>query len=312
MNQHAPEQPTETWRAKEKRNNRERAGHTLTSRSFHPVTLSSPRPVAELPRTCILGIPLHTVSMEEAILAITERLYAAQPSHVCFVNAHCANLAYRNPEYWRVLQTAALSFPDGVGLRLAGQLLGRPILHNVNGTDLFPLLCAALEESEAGVFLFGGRPGVPEAVRDWLSLHYPHARVCGWRHGYFSAEEEPLIVRQIADSGARLALVALGAPFQDLWISRHLPALGVKVAIGVGGLFDFYSGRFPRAPLWLRGCGGEWAYRLYQEPLRLWKRYLIGNPLFLSRVLRERLHWLGQNFDAQCRSVNTLRKTSLP
>jgi N-acetylglucosaminyldiphosphoundecaprenol N-acetyl-beta-D-mannosaminyltransferase len=312
VNQRAPEPYAKAWEVKENQDNGERTETTGSFRPFSPVALSSSHPAVELPRTVILGIPLHTVSLEDAILAIMERLDAAHPSHVCFVNAHCANLAYRDPEYLRVLQTAALSFPDGVGLRLAGRLLGRPILHNVNGTDLFPLLCAAFEESNAGVFLFGGLPGVPEAVREWLSCHYPRARVCGWRHGYFSSEEEPLIVRQIADSGARLVLVALGAPLQDLWISRHLPALGVKVAMGVGGLFDFYSGRLPRAPLWLRNHGGEWAYRLHQEPLRLWKRYMIGNPFFLARVLRERFYGLGQNFDAQRWSANIIRKTFLP
>lgn len=252
--------------------------------------------------------------MEEAVLAVVERLYAEQPSHVCFLNAHCANLAYRDHAYAQVLQTAALCFPDGIGLRLAGHILGRPVPHNVNGTDMFPLLCAALEETDAGVFLFGGQPGVAEQVRHWVELYYPGVRVCGVRHGYFSPEEASLILRQIADSGARLLLVALGAPQQDLWIHRFLPELaslsspGVKVAMGVGGLFDFYSGRIPRAPLWLRRRGGEWVYRLYQEPRRMWKRYVLGNPLFLSRVVREWGHRSSQNSDTERWSTNAVPK----
>jgi N-acetylglucosaminyldiphosphoundecaprenol N-acetyl-beta-D-mannosaminyltransferase len=246
--------------------------------------------------------------MEDAILTIMDRLYADSPSHVCFVNAHCANLAYSDSEYSRVLHTATFSFPDGVGLRLAGKLLGRQIPYNVNGTDLFPLLCAALEETEAGVFLFGGRPGIAEGVRDWIGTHYPDVHVSGWRHGYFSPEEEPILLRQIADSGARLLLVALGAPLQDLWIHRHLPMLGVQVAMGVGGLFDFYSGHTPRAPLWLRRRSGEWLYRLYQEPGRMWRRYVIGNPLFLARVMREWFQRSCQSSDANRWSTNVLSK----
>lgn len=267
-----------------------------------------------LPRSFILGLPFNPISIEEAVLAVVERLYAEPPSHVCFLNAHCANLAYRDQAYVQVLQTAALCFPDGIGLRLAGHILGRPVPHNVNGTDMFPLLCAALEETDAGVFFFGGQPGVAEQVRHWVELYYPGVRVCGVRHGYFSPEEDSLILRQIADSGARLLLVALGAPLQDLWIHRFLPELaslgspGVKVAMGVGGLFDFYSGRIPRAPLWLRRRGGEWMYRLYQEPQRMWKRYVLGNPLFLSRVLREWGQQLSQNSDTKRWSPNAVPK----
>lgn len=258
-----------------------------------------------LPRTTLLGLPLNTSSMEESILALMEQLYAEQPSHVCFINAHCINLTYQDQDYYRVLQAADFCFPDGVGLRIAGKMLGRQITHNVNGTDMFPLLCAALEESDAGVFLFGGQPGVAEQTRSWIELHYPQVRVSGVRHGYFSPEEEPLVVRHIAHSGARLLLVALGAPAQDVWIRRHLAELGVTVAMGVGGLFDFYSGRIPRAPLWVRSRGGEWLYRLYQEPRRMWRRYILGNPLFLLRVLRERLWGGSQKPDTQRWSSNT-------
>ncbi len=268
-------------------------------------TFSETERFLSLPRTFLLGLPLNTSSMEESIMAVMERLYAEQPSHVCFVNAHCVNLACRDPEYFRVLQAAKFCFPDGVGLRIAGKMLGRQITHNVNGTDMFPLLCAALEESDAGIFLFGGQPGVAEQTRKWIELHYPRARVSGVRHGYFSPEEEHLVIRQIVHSGARLLFVALGAPVQDVWIHRHLTELGVTVAMGVGGLFDFYSGRIPRAPLWVRSRGGEWLYRLYQEPRRMWKRYVLGNPLFLLRVLRERLWGSSQKSDAQRWSSNT-------
>jgi N-acetylglucosaminyldiphosphoundecaprenol N-acetyl-beta-D-mannosaminyltransferase len=267
--------------------------------------------LAVLPRTALLGFPLNTSSMEESILAIMERLYAEHPSHGCFVNAHCVNLACRDAEYAHVLRSAEFCFPDGVGLRIAGKMLGRQITHNVNGTDMFPLLCAALEESDAGVFLFGGQPGVAEQTRGWIESHYPRVRVRGVRHGYFSPEEEPLVIRHIAHSGARLLLVALGAPVQDVWIHRHLSELGVSVAMGVGGLFDFYSGRIPRAPLWVRSRGGEWLYRLYQEPRRMWKRYVLGNPLFLWRVLHEKLRGGGQKSDAHRWSANTSAQRAL-
>ena len=139
-----------------------------------------------------------------------------------------------------------------------------------------------------GLYLLGGRPGVAEGVRDWLAQEHPEVKVSGYHHGYFTSEEEPEVIGHIADSGAKLLLVALGAPRQDMWISENLERTGVRVAMGVGGLFDFYSGRTPRAPQWLREMGLEWLYRFGQEPGRMWKRYFVGNALFLIRVIKAR------------------------
>ena len=113
-------------------------------------------------------------------------------------------------------------------------------------------------------------------------------KIAGYHHGYFSEEEKNSIFKKIEESGASLLLVAFGAPKQDIWIQKNIASMKLKVAMGVGGLFDFYSGNIPRAPLWMREMGLEWLYRLYQEPWRLWKRYVIGNPIFIYRVLKEK------------------------
>lgn len=238
----------------------------------------------------LLGIPLDNLTMAEAVEAILDRLDSPAPQQVCFVNADCVNLACRHPEYLDVLRCADLVFADGVGMRLAGIALGKRIRENVNGTDLFPHLCAALQRTGKSIFLLGARPGVAEGVCRWIERHYPRVAVAGCEHGYFSADQEQAVIQTVADSGADVLLVAFGAPRQELWIRRHLDALGVKVAIGVGGLFDFYSGRIPRAPGWMRRIGLEWLYRLAQEPGRLWRRYLLGNPRFLLRVAQARWH----------------------
>lgn len=236
----------------------------------------------------ILDIPIHNVTMSEAVIRIGQFLDDGRPRQVCFINADGANIAYHNTAYRKTLQQAALSLADGIGLKLAGKLLGRDIKQNVNGTDLFPRLCEALAQSGHGVFLLGARPGVVDAVQNWMLEHFPGICVSGAQHGYFTPEEEPRIIDDIARSGAALLLVAFGAPRQDMWISEHLSQTGVSVAMGVGGLFDFYSGRMPRAPLWMREMGVEWVFRLYREPRRMWKRYGIGNGLFLYRVIKEK------------------------
>jgi N-acetylglucosaminyldiphosphoundecaprenol N-acetyl-beta-D-mannosaminyltransferase len=240
-------------------------------------------------RTSLFGIPLDNVTIQEAVEAIFHCLESDHPHHVCFVNAHCVNTSFRIPAYLRVLHQASLAFADGMGLKLAGLALGTPIRDNVNGTDLFPRLCAALEGTGRKLFLCGARPGIADRTREWIGRHYPNVVVSGCHHGYFSRDEEPVVVQKIAESRSDILLAAFGVPRQELWIARHLPALGVKAAIGVGGLFDFYSGRIPRAPLWVRKMGMEWFYRLCQEPRRLWKRYLLGNPQFLAHVARARL-----------------------
>jgi N-acetylglucosaminyldiphosphoundecaprenol N-acetyl-beta-D-mannosaminyltransferase len=238
----------------------------------------------------ILDIRIDNLTLDHAVEQVVAQLAANEPSQVCFVNADCVNIAQHDLQYLEILRRADLTLADGIGLKLAGKILGSPIRQNVNGTDMFPRLCSALSRSGRGMFLLGGLPGVPEAVRDWLAANYPQVNVRGCHHGYFSPQQEPAVLRQIAESGAELLLVALGAPRQEKWIDRHQRDTGARVAMGVGGLFDFYSGRIPRCPQWLREMGLEWLYRFWQEPGRLWRRYFVGNGVFLLRVCWARLH----------------------
>jgi N-acetylglucosaminyldiphosphoundecaprenol N-acetyl-beta-D-mannosaminyltransferase len=242
-----------------------------------------------LPRIKLFDIEIDNITMRQAADVIVDRLGGEAATQVSFVNADCVNVACRNSDYLEALQESDLVFADGIGVRVAGKLLKQPVRDNVNGTDLFPMLAAALQGSGKRVYLLGGRPGVAEDVARWLAKTYPGVRLAGWRNGYFSAEEEAQVVDDIRRSGADLVLVAFGVPRQELWILRNLSKLGAKVVIGVGGLFDFYSGRIPRAPRWVRKVGMEWCYRMCREPQRLWRRYLIGNTVFLVRLLQMRL-----------------------
>jgi N-acetylglucosaminyldiphosphoundecaprenol N-acetyl-beta-D-mannosaminyltransferase len=238
------------------------------------------------PRTLeILGIRIDNLTMAEALEWIRQRLGGSGQALVCMTNAHCANVSCLDLAYRRTLLASGLNLADGVGLRLAGRLKGTPIRQNVNGTDLFPRLCAMLEGTGQSLYLLGGRPGVAQRVAEWIGERYPNTAIAGFRDGYFKVGEEMPVADQIRRSGASVLLVAMGVPSQELWIQRNLEKTGVSVAIGVGGLFDFYSGRIPRAPSWLREIGLEWTYRLLQEPGRMWRRYLIGNWTFLARHL---------------------------
>ena len=241
------------------------------------------------PRIHLLGIAVDNVTLADAVELILQGLEDQRTRRACFVNADCVNLAFRDHAYRQVLQEADLVFADGSGMRLAGIVLGRRVRDNVNGTDLFPRLCKALAGRGKRIFLLGARPGIARRAAQWILDRFPGLAVAGYRDGYFSAEEESAVIEEIRHAQADVLLVAFGAPRQDIWIRDHLDRLGVKMALGVGGLFDFYSGRLPRAPRWIRKLGLEWAYRLYQEPRRLWKRYLIGNAAFLLRIFWARL-----------------------
>lgn len=230
------------------------------------------------------GVKVVNTTMDEAVDWLVDRAKGVDPTTVAFVNPDYLNIAYRNKPYRKVLQDAARVLPDGIGLRLGCRLFGVSLKANVNGTDLFPRLCAKAAQSGLPLFLLGARPGLAAAAAQNLCEQFPTLQIAGTHHGYFTPEEEPALIREINKSGAQILLVAFGAPQQELWLACHQAVLSPPVRLGVGGLLDFYSGRIPRAPQWVREIGCEWAFRLYQEPGRLWRRYIIGNPLFLYRV----------------------------
>jgi len=236
----------------------------------------------------ISGIRLLNLGMDELVAAIETAIETRARTQIAFVNPACVNIAASDPRYRATLARADWVCPDGIGMKIAGRILERPIRQNLNGTDLFPRLCAALERSGRSMYLLGARPGVAADVAAWAQRQFPQLRIAGTHSGYFQGDDEAAAVAAIRDSGADVLLVAMGVPVQDLWLRRNLKGSGATVGIGVGGLFDFYGGRIPRAPQWLREIGGEWVYRLLQEPRRMWRRYLVGNAVFLWRVVRER------------------------
>jgi N-acetylglucosaminyldiphosphoundecaprenol N-acetyl-beta-D-mannosaminyltransferase len=241
-------------------------------------------------RTLVDTLRVDSLRMDEALDVISAHAVAGEKTvQVAFVNPDCVNIARRDSGYRSILNAAALVLADGIGMRIAGRLLGRPFPENVNGTDLFPRLCERLAARGSRLYLLGARPGIAAAVAAWATRTYPGLQVVGSRDGYFADAESAGVAAAIRDSRADVLLLAMGAPRQEAWIAAHAGATGAGVAIGVGGLFDFYGGRIPRAPQWLRELGFEWSWRLLQEPARMWRRYLIGNVSFLAAVVLQRL-----------------------
>jgi exopolysaccharide biosynthesis WecB/TagA/CpsF family protein len=234
----------------------------------------------------LFGIDVDNPGMEVALCDLKSVIESGPQTGVAFVNADCLNKCYQDGDYHVTLRGMDRVYPDGIGVRLAARMSGHEVRDNINGTDLFPLLCAHLAKTGHGMFLLGALPGVAEKTAYRMSGRYQGLNVVGARDGYFSPGDEDELIEEINASGASVVLVAMGAPRQEQWIQRHRERLDATLIVGVGGLFDFYSGRIKRAPLWIRRASLEWAWRLLQEPRRMWRRYILGNPLFLYRSWR--------------------------
>jgi len=242
-----------------------------------------------VPTVEILGVPVARLEPEAALKAIQRLYQVASPVIVVYANAHTLNVACRDPAYRSLLRRAALVLNDGIGLAIAARLWGRPFPANLNGTDFTPRVLHLAATRGWPVFFLGARPGVAEAAAQRLRERIPELNVVGSRDGYFRPEEAAAVVEAIRQVGTGLLLVALGNPLQEYWLERYLAATGARLGMGVGAFFDFSAGVVPRAPSWMIRVGVEWIYRLAREPSRLWRRYLIGNVLFLARVAGERI-----------------------
>ena len=247
----------------------------------------------------LFGLRLQNTTLA---LAADELLRAAalrQRRNVYFVNAHCVNVAASDAVYDGILRAADLLYADGIGMRIAARVAGKTLRDNVNGTDLFPLLCAGAAQAGLELAFIGGKPGVAQAcARNMIAAH-PGLKVVHVQDGYFPASQADAILEALRQTGARLIFVAMGVPRQEQFIHLHDDALGDTVRLGVGALFDFYSGTMPRAPWTLRRLGMEWLFRLLMEPRRLFRRYVLGNPRFLARVMWRRLSGRGALTHAQ-------------
>lgn len=234
----------------------------------------------------LFGISVSDTTVDRAAAWIVRRASHRLSAQVSFLNADCVNIMHRNPDYRQALMGSDRVFADGIGVTLAARLAGHKLQDNVNGTDLFPVLCQHAAAAGIGIYLFGAREGRASAAAAKLQNANPGLVVSGTHHGYISgADDEDRLIDEINASGAEILFVALGAPSQELWIARNRHRLTPPVILGVGGLFDYYSGSVKRAPSAIRKARLEWVWRLAMEPRRLARRYLIGNVEFLARVL---------------------------
>lgn len=236
-------------------------------------------------RAVLLSVPVDAVTADGAVERILALLASPVRSHVATPNNEMLVQAFHDDAFRAVLQRTALNLPDSTGVLLAARWTGQSLPGRVTGADTVSRLCARLGEGH-GVFLLGAAPGIAERAAAALRARFPSLKIAGTFAGSPREADAPDIVGRINRSGADLLLVAYGSPAQDLWIARHLPALAsVRVAMGVGGTFDFLAGAKKRAPARMRAAGLEWLWRLLLEPSRLPRisRALLTFPWLVLR-----------------------------
>ena len=240
----------------------------------------------------MLGVGVDRITVE-GLHAEVARLVRRRGGIVLNTNAHCLNLCHEDEGLRGFFAAADVVFCDGAGVRLAARMLGGSLPERITYADWLPRLAALAEEREFSIFFLGARPGVAAEAARRLRRSHPGLKIVGVRHGFFDhragSPESGAVVAEINAARPDVLLVGLGMPLQERWLMENRHRLDVGVALTGGAVFDYASGRLRRGPRLLTDNGFEWLARLLVEPGRLWRRYLLGNPLFLARVLAQRL-----------------------
>ena len=243
-------------------------------------------------RVNVLGVGVSAINMKVALEVIHGWLARQDANYVCITGVHGVMESQRDQTLRQIHNKAGLVTPDGMPLVWLGRLKGFAHMGRVYGPDLMLAVCEVSAARETRHFLFGGAEGVPQQLADNLQRRFPGLAIAGTYSPPFrplTPEEDAQIVDMLREARADVIWVGLGTPKQEHWMAAHCNLLPGSVLIGVGAAFDFHTGRTRQAPDWMRQNGLEWFYRLMTEPRRLWRRYLINNPLFVSLVLAQAL-----------------------
>ncbi|MBL7700542.1 MAG: WecB/TagA/CpsF family glycosyltransferase [Chitinophagaceae bacterium] len=243
------------------------------------------------PRVDILGTPIDNMTMQQTLNLIENAIETKKSVSHTVVNAGKIVLMHQDAQLKQSVVTADIINADGQGVVWASRILGQPIVERVTGIDLMDNLVALAYRKKYKIFFFGAKDVVLNKVIEHYSNKYSPDIVAGYRNGYFKKSDERSIAQQIADSGAQMLFVAITSPIKENFLYENRDLLQhVNFTMGVGGSFDVIAGHVKRAPLWMQHSGLEWAYRVYQEPKRMFKRYMVGNWKFMTLVLRYRFN----------------------
>lgn len=255
----------------------------------NPTVHTAPPPGGPNERELILGEPVDAVGKADAVRKVIDRALVGEPgAYVCLTNVHSTTDSRRIAPLRAAAHGAFLSVPDGMPLVWILRRRGFKRTEKITGVEFAPLVVEAGLEKKVRHYFYGSAPGVAEAAGRALKQRFPEAEVVGASTPPF-AEEWPLdeLQDELRRTRPHIMWVGLGAPKQEIWMSEVAGTLDVPMMIGIGAGFDFLAGTKKAAPSFSRHIGLEWLFRLLMEPRRLWRRYILGNSLFVVLLLRE-------------------------
>jgi N-acetylglucosaminyldiphosphoundecaprenol N-acetyl-beta-D-mannosaminyltransferase len=241
----------------------------------------------------VLGVKVDVLTVEQLLARMQNLIEHRQRAIVANVNVHALNLTCEVEWLRGFFNRAEVVFCDGAGVALGARLLRQTSLRRITYADWMWQVAEFAELRRFTFFFLGAAPGVAEKAATRLRQRFPSLQIVGAHHGYFdktpASPENISVVQAINTLRPDILLVAFGMPLQERWLNENWGRLEATVALTGGAVFDYISGELQRGPHWMTDNGLEWLFRLMVEPRRLWRRYLIGNPLFLWRVLQQRL-----------------------
>jgi N-acetylglucosaminyldiphosphoundecaprenol N-acetyl-beta-D-mannosaminyltransferase len=244
----------------------------------------------------ILGVTVSRIDKEGLLRRVASSAHATAQQVLAYVNVHALNLAVRDEELRRFLNGADVAYCDGEGVRLAGRILGTHFPPRIVLTYVLWDICAVCATNGLSVFLLGSHADTLADAVLTMKRRVPGLTITGTHHGHFPKEgpESDAVVDLINAAAPDVLFVGFGMPLQEMWIQRNRQRLLARCILPCGSMIDYAAGRKSFAPAWMADHGLEWFFRLLEEPRRLWRRYLLGNPLFLLRVLRQ---WSASRID---------------
>lgn len=243
------------------------------------------------PAVTLQRVRIHSFTMETLHACIADIVKQNEKAVIANVNLHALNIAYRHPWFAEFLNGSEYVFCDGHGVILAARLTGQRLPEKITYAHWLPLLADFCARQKFSMFLLGGRPGVARRAAEKLGERCPGLVICGTHHGYFDkhrqSDENKRVRGLINRAQPNILITSFGMPMQEKWLMDNWDDVRANVALTGGAALDYAAGAIKRPPLWMTNHGFEWLGRMIFEPSRLWRRYVVGNPLFFMRLAKD-------------------------
>ncbi len=240
----------------------------------------------------LMGVKIDAFTVELLHKTIKNIIKKDQKAIIANVNVNAMNIAYEQAWFKHFLNDSEYVFCDGHGVMLGARLVGKKLPEKITYAQWFPLFCDFCEKNDFSLYFLGGEPGIAEKAASNLQKRCSKLKIVGFSDGFFeksvNSDENRAVIEKINAYKPNILLTSFGMPVQERWLSENWSKIDANIALTGGACLDYMAGKSKRPPEWMTNAGFEWLGRMMYEPKRLWKRYVVGNPLFFIRLLRYR------------------------